>query len=341
MSTAWMRATVLALSATSKSTADRRMSADDPKPTTPQPCTICSKTRGLAEHLIEVSLAANYLGNTSTYESEHGSAKIKTETIGDRLSLAAQLEKVEVNTWKFESSDAGFYCGTAADNINAHTEHYTTHATALTRFMFVCNGLEEAYRFIDHLYGPLSVRNAIAKGQLKRTSSLRAVGLLDDLLEREGAPALPRDLEHHCGNFIRLFNRYKLEHNVSVSGIDAGAEDRSTYALQLVRNLRNHVAHGTFPLGPPTDYGGYEDSEELLLMLRHACRVSALYIQIILRWFSPGFESHDYRAIQNGIGKDFDWFIANCTLAYIRDLHVKSSFSLHDDLFCIDADDEY
>ncbi len=46
-----------------------------------------------------------------------------------------------------------FYCGPVADNIDAHGEHYTIHATALTRFMFVCNGLEEAYRFIDHLYG--------------------------------------------------------------------------------------------------------------------------------------------------------------------------------------------
>jgi len=314
------------------------MSTDDPRPDTPQPCPICSETRQLAEHLIEVGLAANYLGNKSIYVSEHGSATIRTKTVGDWLKLAAQLEKVEVNTWKFESSDAGF-CGTAADNIDAHSKHYTTHATALTRFVFVCNGLEEAYRFVDHLYGPLSVRKGIAKGQLKRTSSLRAVALLDDLFQREGASAAPRDFEHHCGNFIRLFDRYKAEHNVSVGGIDAGAENRSTYALQLVRNLRNHVAHGTFPLGPPADYGGYEDSEELLLMLRHACRVSALYMQIILRWFSPGFESHDYRAIQNGIGKEFARFIARCTLTYVQDLHVKGAFALHGDFLCIENDD--
>lgn len=117
------------------------MSPDDPKPNAPHPCPICSETRGLAEHLIEVGLAADYLGNTSTYESEHGVAKIKTETIGGWLKLAAQLEKVEVNTWKFESSGASLYCGTVADNIDAHAEHYTAHATALTRFMFVCNGL--------------------------------------------------------------------------------------------------------------------------------------------------------------------------------------------------------
>ena len=95
------------------------MSADDPKPDAPQPCPICSVTRGLSEHLIEVALAADYLGNKSTYASEHGTATIRTQTIADWLKLAAQLEKVEVNTWKFESSDAGFYCGTAADNRRA------------------------------------------------------------------------------------------------------------------------------------------------------------------------------------------------------------------------------
>lgn len=319
---------------------DGRMSPDDPKPNAPHPCPICSETRGLAEHLIEVGLAADYLGNTSTYESEHGVAKIKTETIGGWLKLAAQLEKVEVNTWKFESSGASLYCGTVADNIDAHAEHYTAHATALTRFMFVCNGLEETFRFIDHLYGPLSVRKRIANGQHKRTSSLRAVALLDDLFERKGTSAAPRDFEHHCGNFIGFFDRYRAGHKAAVCGIDLGAENRLTYTLQLVRNLRNHVAHGTFPLGPPADYGGYEDSEELVLMLRHACRVSALYIQIILRWFSTGFESYEYNCILNAYGKEFDRFIEKCTLQYIQNLHVKSDFALHNDLYDYDELDE-
>lgn len=339
MSMGWMRATALASSATNEFMVDGRMSADDPKPDILQPCPICSQTRALAEHLIEVALAAYYLGNKSSYHSEHGVATIKTETIGDWLKLAAQLEKVEVNSWKFESSDA-IYCGSAADNIVAHSKHYTTHATALTRFVFVSNGLEEAYRFVDYLYEPVSVRKDIAKGQLKRTSSLRAVTLLDDLFEREGAFARPRHLEHHCSNFIRLFNRYKEEHSVSLSGIDAGAENRSTFALQLVRNLRNHVAHGTFPLGPPADYGGYEHSNELVLLLRHACRVSALYLQIILRWFCTGFDSYDYNAILNANGKEFDGFIEKCTLEYIQDLHVKSAFALHNDLYDSDELDD-
>jgi len=317
-----------------------RMSADDPNPNIPQPCSICSVARVLSEHLIEVGLAASYLGNNSTYTSEHGTATIQTKTIGDWLQLAAQLENVEVNTWKFESSDAPLYCETWADNIDDHSKHYTKHATALTRFIFVCNALEEAYRFIDHLYSPMAARKGIAKGRLKKTSSLRAVVLLDDLVERIGAAAIPRSFEHHCGNFIRLFNRYKAEHSASVGGIDAGAEKLPTYALQLVRNLRNHVAHGTFPLGPPQDYGGYEDSEELVLMLRHACRVSALYTQIILRWFSTGFESWDYNSIRNAHSKGFENFLEKCTLEYILDLHLKSDFALHQDPYGYEEEEE-
>ena len=289
-----------------------------------------------------MALAAQFLGNTSTYESEHGTAKIRTETIGDWLRLAAQLKTVEIDAWKFEpSAGDAFYCETVAENIDAHGKHYSAHATALTRFVFVCNGLEEAYRFIDHLYGALSIKKGVAKKDLKRTSSMRAVALLDDLFEREGVSAGQRDFEHHCSNFIGLFNRYGDEHQTAAGGIDVGAEKLPTYALQLVRNLRNHVAHGTFPLGPPADYGGHEDSKELVLMLRHACRVAALYTQIILRWFSRGFESYDYKSMRDADGKEFDYFIKNCTLEYVLRLHTKSDFALHKDLFdYCDGEDE-
>ena len=173
----------------------------------PQPCQICAATRGLSEHLAEVAFAAQFLGNTSTYDSEHGTATIRTETIGDWFRLASQLKTVEIDAWKFEpSAGDAFYCEPVAENIGAHGKHYTTYSTALTRFMFVCNGLEEAYRLIDHLYGPLSVRKSAAKKDLKRTSSMRAVALLDDLFEREGASAAPRHFEHHCRNFIGFFN---------------------------------------------------------------------------------------------------------------------------------------
>jgi hypothetical protein len=302
-------------------------------------CNICSEVRRLSEHLTELGLAANYLGNTSTFISEHGSTTIRTETIGDWVRLASQLKTVEVDAWKFNGDDAS-YCSTIADNINAHSEHYTAHATALTRFMFVCNGLEEAYRFIDHLYLPFADRLGIEKKRRKRTSSLRAIELLDDLFDTGGLIIQPQNFDHFCGVFTNLFNDYKNEHSAGLSGIDAGAEKKPTYALHLVRNLRNHVAHGTFPIGPPADYGGYEDSEQLIQLLNHACRISALYMQVIFRGYSPGFCSDDFNSILNANGDEYERFIKKCTLEYVKNLHLKNSFALHHNFYEEHDEDE-
>lgn len=75
-------------------------------------------------------------------------------------------------------------------------------------------------------------------------------------------------------------------------------------------------------------------------MLRHACRVAALYTQIILRWFSTGFESWDYNSIREAHNKEFDRFLEKCTLEYILDLHLKSDFALHQDPYVCDKEDE-
>lgn len=89
MSTAWMKATALATSVTSESRVDWEDERRRPGPP-PKLCPICSETRGLAEHLMEVGLAADYLGNTSSYVSAHGTATIRTETIGDWLRLPSR-----------------------------------------------------------------------------------------------------------------------------------------------------------------------------------------------------------------------------------------------------------
>lgn len=274
-------------------------------------CPICSNVRGLQEHLIELGNAAELLGNQSQYTSEHGTVFIRTSTIGEWLLLASRLERVEIDTWKYSGGDA-FFCETIADNLDDHSRHYTNHATALTRFMFVCNALEETYRFIDHLYLPLADTNKLSPSAKKRTSSFRAVALIDDLFERSGTAVEPKDFGHLVGNFIGLFNCYTTNHDATITGIDSGAVSRKTHALHPVRNLRNHVAHGTFPIGPPADYGGYEDNDELVQLLKHGCRTAALYIQVILHGFCSRFESHDYQAIIDASGPEFEHFLGNC-----------------------------
>ncbi len=308
----------------------RRFSAATPSPE--GGCPICSKVRTLSEHLIELGNAAEMLGKQSTYTSEHGSVSIRTETIGKWLLLAAQLERVEIDTWKHGDHGA-FYCEPIAGSQDDHSRHYSDHATNLTRFMFVCNGLEETYRFIDHLYTPLANVQKLKSSARKRTSSLRAIALIDDLFRRLGPTAEPRDFDHLAGNFMALFESYSVNHKAAVSGMGDGAETRKTHALHLIRNLRNHVAHGTFPIGPPTDYGGYEDNDQLIQLLKHGCRIAALYMQIILHGFCDRFESEDYKAMLDAHGHEFEDFIKRCTLAYVRDLHSEGDFALNNGLY--------
>jgi len=242
------------------------------------------------------------------------------------------LEEVKINTWKFEDGSAA-YCGTSADAIDSHSKHYTSQATNLTRFLFVSNGLEEAYRLIDCEYPSLVTRKAMKTSMQKRSSSLRASQLIDDLFEREGSLIEPKDFTHLTSVFIERFRTYVANHPAELSGMEDGVESKKSYALHLSRNLRNHAAHGIFPVGPPEEFGGFTDSAALEQLLRHACRISGLYIQIILRGFSAGFESYDYQALKSASGIEFERYLEGCTVECIKDLHIQGEFSFHKGLY--------
>lgn len=113
-------------------------------------CPYCSTLRTLDDHLHELGLACEYLGNDARYSDIDTRRTVRTQTIGDWLKLASQLEEVKVDTWRFKS-DSG-YCGRIADRVSSDSAHYTKYSTALTRFLFVSSALEEAYRFVDHRY---------------------------------------------------------------------------------------------------------------------------------------------------------------------------------------------
>lgn len=295
-------------------------------------CPVCANVRGLREHLVELGRAAELLDNRSTYSSEHGAVTITTVSIGKWLTLASGLERVYIDTWKY-SDEAALYCEPVAYSLDEHSKHYSNHATALTLFMFVCNALEEAYRFIDHLYFPLTQVRKVPRDQLKRTASLRAVEILEDLFIRKGDDVLPLNFEHLTGNFISLFRAFEKTHKLSSDKVDKiYPTANKTHALDLIRRLRNYVAHGTFPIGPPVDYGGYEDSELLLQLLKHGCRMAAIYIQIIFYGYCAEFQSDDYGMMKNAHGPEFNMFIKDCNLSYVKNLHMRSKFSLCNDL---------
>lgn len=287
-------------------------------------CAYCGELRPLSLHLHELGLACEYLGNTVVYVDGESKRDVRSTTVADWLKLASQLEVVKVDAWKFEHDS--FCCGTVAHRVSSDSEHYSIYATALTRFIFVTSALEETYRFVDGHFKAFADANAIPEKSRPRSCSIKAALLVDAIPEKKW----PMHLAHLVQNFRSLFERYRLTQNGELSGMQFTDVRKPSYAMHLVRNLRNHVAHGVFPLIPNPDYtwGDEIDHRALLQLLKHACRLSALYIQMLMERFNTGFLSSGYKYCEGDTDPEFEYFIANCNADYILRLHLRGSFSL-------------
>ena len=296
---------------------NRDRTSSEGKPATS--CQICSRLRPLAEHLNEAAEFCLYLGNHAEYSDGESTRTVRTEVIGDWLRLAARLEKVEINAWATEGDSAALYCGTVADRVDSDSKHFSVYSTALTRFIFVANALEETYRFIAHHHDQIPVP---AGGRKPKTPAVKAAALLD-----AGPVALAEHHGHVVSNHAILFDRYLDEHRETDEALlcERGAP---SHGLHMLRILRNHVAHGVFPLIPNPEYEGDFDRVTLLHLLNHSCRVGALYVQAFLGAFNKGFKSHEYSAIEGAYGCEFERFLANCTPAYALSLHLTGPFRL-------------
>lgn len=276
------------------------------------------------EHLHELGLACEYLGNDAPYSDVDTQRTVRTQTIGDWLKLASRLEEVKVDAWRFES-DAG-YCGPYTARVSSDSTHYTKYSTALTRFLLVSSALEEVYRFVDHRYVEMADKAKLAPKFRPRTSSIRAAALVDQIPTGD----LPPHLQHRADQFILLFKRYLKDHQLEMSGMQYADESKPGYALHLVRNLRNHVAHGVFPLLPNPEYawGTNFDTDALLLLLGQSCRLAGMYIQALVYQFNTGFKSGEYQSVSTCDGPEFEHFLARCNAQYISLLHTKQTFSI-------------
>ncbi|MHB1758162.1 MAG: hypothetical protein ACYCT9_11770 [Leptospirillum sp.] len=251
---------------------------------------------------------------------------MRSVTIADWLKLASQLEMVKVDTWRFEHGS--LYCGATDDMITSDSLHFTTYSTALTRFIYVTIALEETYRFVDRHYKILAKNKKIPDKEKTRSCSIRAAILVDSISEE----FWPKHLSHLAENYKLRFARYRSKHKSELSGMEFSEESAPGYALHLIRNLRNHVSHGAFPIISNPDYhwSDEEDLNNLLLLLNHSCRMSAIYIQILIERFNEGFNGHEYQSCADSYGPEFEYFIEHCTIDYIRSLHLKGKFSISD-----------
>jgi hypothetical protein len=285
-------------------------------------CPICSHLRSLEDHLFEMAEFCFYLDDTAPFEEEDSIRDVRTQVIGDWLRLASQLERVQINTWKYAGED-GLYCGSVADRYDSDAKHFTTYSTSLTRFIFVCNALEEGYRFVVQHYDQIA-RQAPIKN-LVHTPGMKAAYLLDQLCE----PELPTHFRHIGDNLVVSFKDYQRTFAPQLSGMNRVSESDASYALHLTRNLRNHVAHGVFPLVDNIDYSSGPPLGMLQNLLFHACRLATVSMQALLGRYCDAFHSYEYESIENAHGGMFDRFRKNCTIEYSTKLHLNGDFTLN------------
>lgn len=295
-------------------------------------CKYCEELRPLSDHLYELAEFCNLLANSVEHIDSESKRNVHTTVIGDWLRLASHLEKVEVNTWKF-ADDSVVYCDTAADQVASDSSHFTAYSTALTKFIFLANALEETYRFVEGQYERLADVQGIPIGKRLRRASRKAAALVDSIPKQ----VFPKHFDHLVTNYISIFDRYNERYKTELSGLNDTSLQSPSYGLHLVRNLRNHIAHGVFPLIDNPEYWGGEEGERerLIQLLLHSCRLGAIFMQILIGKYNYSFKSHEYFQIENAHGPEFDYFIANCTNEYIGKLHIKieGGFSFRGGLF--------
>ncbi|TGG91791.1 hypothetical protein E4656_15520 [Natronospirillum operosum] len=293
-------------------------------------CQICSELRSLPEHLYEMAEYCTYLDNKTEYSISDNKREVRTQVIGNWLKLASNLESVNINAWKHVGNDA-FWCGAAADQYDSDSRIFTKYSTGLTRFIYISYALEETYRFVSPRYNEVAKKAAFNATRKIKKSSVQSALLCDQFRASE----LPRNFQHIVDNFLHFFDQYYKYYQPGMSGLEEVSPNSTSYGLHIIRNLRNQMAHGVFPI--MNEYIDPYDSPMipiLINLLHHASRVSVLYMQALIGNFSSDFQSYDYRAIEDAYGKPFDFFLENCNKDYALSLHFKGHFSFKGWLEC-------
>lgn len=290
-------------------------------------CASCEGLRPLRLHLHELSLYCDLLANARGSGGKGSSAPATTGGIGKWLRFASQVEEVTINTWQFE--EASLYCEPVAEEQDSDAEHLGSLATRLTRFVFFCNALEEAYRFSESTYDKIYAdKQSLASGDKRLNSaSMKAGAVLREYADRI---RLPADFTHLVGNLDKVAQAYETKLSVRLERFGYDPTD-VRYGLDLVRCLRNHVAHGTFPIldNPEYAWGVAPDLRNTAFnLLGQAIRVGAVSLQALLAVDNDGMRSAYHLSECEG---DYgDAYTAACTTNYLLSLHREQLFGLNE-----------
>lgn len=287
-------------------------------------CSTCEEFRSLDHHLFELSEYCSYLDNTESYERNGSVREINSEQLAKWFKLASELKRVDIKITEYPGSD-GVWCEAAGAVYDSDTEHYSSFSTHLTRFIYVSFAIEELARYLSSKYHEECKLKKIHEKKRWREPSM-AMGFLIDQYENE---QLPTHLFHAVKRLQFTYDIYLKEFSPQMSGMDDIKPTQNSYGFHLIRNLRNHIAHGVFPLiENPEQVGGLENIGRYLAeLLQQSCRVSALYAQMLFSKYNTGFLSYDYDMIVSASGKEFEYFSDNCNHVYARNLHLTQEFS--------------
>ncbi|WP_062061390.1 hypothetical protein [Cellvibrio sp. OA-2007] len=297
-------------------------------------CTKCKSFRDLCLHLHELFLFCELLNNDHPVFKMDRKAKVesgraKTANIAKWLRLASQISSVEMNMFRYE--EAHQYCEPVADALQSNADHFSSIITPLTRFIFVANALEEAYRFASPVYEDRleTYKNLNKKIERKRDYSMQASWVLEENLSSTN---VPKYYEHKVEILQCLSKKYQSNFNVK---FDTNLESKEgiSYGLSLVRDIRNQVAHAEFPIIDDPEYAlefSNPNNKHLILrLLQHATRIAAMNIQMLLLTTNDGFNSDEYRYLCDD--PDFgDRLQALCTIMYLKNLHLNQEFGLNE-----------
>jgi hypothetical protein len=298
-------------------------------------CDICAGLRGLSLHLHELASFCDYLDNRRiTYVRKKGALipdqEASTAVIAGWLRLASQIERVDLDTYQFQ--EAHIYCEPVNEQLRSDAEHHSLIATPLTRFVFFCNALEETYRFISPAYEKRFDRRAAGgmKEEYLRSHSMQATLILDERKQL----SVPYGYQHLTENLLKISQIYfrQFGGTLDVGGRLMGDQ---SYGLQLVRNVRNHVAHGVFPLLENPEYSMNADRltrRNTINLLNQCTRIGAISIQLLLAADNDGFQSILYGETCD----DFDYgnyFSENMNREYLINLHLSQDFGLNESAY--------
>jgi hypothetical protein len=298
-------------------------------------CNLCSGLRSLPLHLFELAAYADYLDNIRmTYTRKKKILKADkdalTSTIANWLRLASQIERVDLNTYQFQVAQD--YCEPVAALLDSDAEHYSRLATPLTRFIVFCNALEETYRFLSPSYEK-NFNKALAlnpKQEYLRSPSIQAAFLLD----QSAGTSIPAGYIHLVDNLSKVAKQYFEQTGGVLDTAGKSAEDLS-FGLQLVRNIRNHVAHGVFPLLGNPNYSWSSNDLQVrntINLLNQCTRVGAVAIQIMLNMDSDGFQSQLFEDASED-PETGHYFSERMLGGYLMTLHRLQEFGLNEEAY--------